>query len=72
MMITKEKDEEKMKRFACEICYKGFQRDQNLQLHRREYNLPIWKLKQRTNKEVKKKVYVYPETSFYVFKIFHM
>ncbi|KAJ6699141.1 SERINE/THREONINE-PROTEIN KINASE RIO [Salix purpurea] len=37
-------------RFLCEICNKGFQRDQNLQLHRRGHNLP-WKLKQRTNKE---------------------
>ncbi|KAG5232193.1 zinc finger protein GAI-ASSOCIATED FACTOR [Salix suchowensis] len=37
-------------RFVCEICNKGFQRDQNLQLHRRGHNLP-WKLKQRTNKE---------------------
>ncbi|XAR69243.1 hypothetical protein NMG60_11000756 [Bertholletia excelsa] len=49
-------------RFICEICNKGFQRDQNLQLHRRGHNLP-WKLKQRTNKEVKKKVYVCPEPS---------
>ncbi|XP_041990792.1 zinc finger protein BALDIBIS-like [Salvia splendens] len=47
-------------RFLCEICNKGFQRDQNLQLHRRGHNLP-WKLKQRTNKEVKKKVYICPE-----------
>ncbi|KAL5579480.1 hypothetical protein UlMin_011922 [Ulmus minor] len=47
-------------RFICEICNKGFQRDQNLQLHRRGHNLP-WKLKQRTSKEVKKKVYVCPE-----------
>ncbi|XP_048228013.1 protein indeterminate-domain 7 isoform X2 [Ricinus communis] len=49
-------------RFICEICNKGFQRDQNLQLHRRGHNLP-WKLKQRTNKEVRKKVYVCPETT---------
>ncbi|GAV90567.1 zf-C2H2_jaz domain-containing protein [Cephalotus follicularis] len=49
-------------RFVCEICNKGFQRDQNLQLHRRGHNLP-WKLKQRTNKEVRKKVYVCPEPS---------
>ncbi|GAB4830422.1 hypothetical protein Ancab_020058 [Ancistrocladus abbreviatus] len=47
-------------RFVCEICNKGFQRDQNLQLHRRGHNLP-WKLKQRNNKEVKKRVYVCPE-----------
>ncbi|TYH48458.1 hypothetical protein ES332_D10G068000v1 [Gossypium tomentosum] len=49
-------------RFVCEICNKGFQRDQNLQLHRRGHNLP-WKLKQRTSKEVRKKVYVCPEVS---------
>ncbi|RWR73644.1 protein indeterminate-domain-containing protein [Cinnamomum micranthum f. kanehirae] len=49
-------------RFVCEICNKGFQRDQNLQLHRRGHNLP-WKLKQRTNKEVRKRVYICPEPS---------
>ncbi|XP_074287543.1 zinc finger protein MAGPIE-like isoform X2 [Silene latifolia] len=47
-------------RFPCEICGKGFQRDQNLQLHRRGHNLP-WKLKQRTSKEPRKRVYVCPE-----------
>ncbi|CAF1918948.1 unnamed protein product [Brassica oleracea var. botrytis] len=46
--------------FLCEVCGKGFQRDQNLQLHRRGHNLP-WKLKQRTSKEVRKRVYVCPE-----------
>ncbi|XP_043698444.1 protein indeterminate-domain 12-like isoform X2 [Telopea speciosissima] len=49
-------------RFVCEICKKGFQRDQNLQLHRRGHNLP-WKLRQRTSKEIRKRVYVCPETS---------
>ncbi|KAF2321776.1 hypothetical protein GH714_002684 [Hevea brasiliensis] len=49
-------------RFICEICNKGFQRDQNLQLHRRGHNLP-WKLKQRSTKEVRKKVYICPEKS---------
>ncbi|CAK8576128.1 unnamed protein product [Lathyrus sativus] len=50
-------------RFLCEICNKGFQRDQNLQLHRRGHNLP-WKLKQRGNKDqIRKKVYVCPEKS---------
>ncbi|KAL5836195.1 hypothetical protein ACOSQ4_015692 [Xanthoceras sorbifolium] len=49
-------------RFICEICNKGFQRDQNLQLHRRGHNLP-WKLKQRTCKEERKKVYVCPEST---------
>lgn len=47
-------------RFLCEICGKGFQRDQNLQLHRRGHNLP-WKLKQRTSKEIRKRAYVCPE-----------
>ncbi|CAM8971334.1 unnamed protein product [Rhodiola kirilowii] len=48
-------------RFVCEICNKGFQRDQNLQLHRRGHNLP-WKLKQRNKLEIpKKKVYICPE-----------
>ncbi|KAK9078536.1 hypothetical protein SSX86_002593 [Deinandra increscens subsp. villosa] len=50
-------------RFVCEICSKGFQRDQNLQLHRRGHNLP-WKLKQRNKLEVvRKKVYICPEIS---------
>ncbi|KAG8644579.1 hypothetical protein MANES_11G142900v8 [Manihot esculenta] len=49
-------------RFICEICNKGFQRDQNLQLHRRGHNLP-WKLKQRSTREVRKKVYICPENS---------
>ncbi|XP_010264716.1 PREDICTED: zinc finger protein JACKDAW [Nelumbo nucifera] len=47
-------------RFVCEICNKGFQRDQNLQLHRRGHNLP-WKLRQRTSKEIRKRVYICPE-----------
>nr|XP_023908037.1 protein indeterminate-domain 2-like [Quercus suber] len=49
-------------RFVCEICNKGFQRDQNLQLHWRGHNLP-WKLRQRTSKEIRKRVYVCPEPS---------
>ncbi|XP_037412426.1 zinc finger protein NUTCRACKER-like [Triticum dicoccoides] len=49
-------------RFVCEICGKGFQRDQNLQLHRRGHNLP-WKLRQRCGKEPRKRVYVCPEKS---------
>ncbi|GAB2279759.1 hypothetical protein Dimus_014397 [Dionaea muscipula] len=51
-------------RFICEVCNKGFQREQNLQLHRRGHNLP-WKLKQKGNKvdgqPVRKKVYLCPE-----------
>ena len=50
-------------RFVCEICKKGFQRDQNLQLHRRGHNLP-WKLKQRSSTEIRKRVYVCPEPSY--------
>ncbi|EEF50144.1 nucleic acid binding protein, putative [Ricinus communis] len=47
-------------RYICEVCHKGFQRDQNLQLHRRGHNLP-WKLKQRPTTQIKKRVYVCPE-----------
>ncbi|KAK7308509.1 hypothetical protein VNO77_42117 [Canavalia gladiata] len=47
-------------RFICEVCNKGFQREQNLQLHRRGHNLP-WKLKQKSTKEPKRKVYLCPE-----------
>lgn len=47
-------------RFICEVCNKGFQREQNLQLHRRGHNLP-WKLKQKSNKEVRRRVYLCPE-----------
>ncbi|XP_057962538.1 zinc finger protein GAI-ASSOCIATED FACTOR 1-like [Malania oleifera] len=49
-------------RFVCEICNKGFQRDQNLQLHRRGHNLP-WKLRQRSSTDIRKRVYVCPEPS---------
>lgn len=48
-------------RFVCEVCYKGFPRDQNLQLHKRGHNLP-WKLKQKSaTDDAKRKVYVCPE-----------
>ncbi|GLT41065.1 hypothetical protein SLA2020_151550 [Shorea laevis] len=47
-------------RYVCEVCHKEFQRDQNLQLHRRRHSLP-WKLKQRPNTQVKKRVYVCPK-----------
>ncbi|KAJ0966794.1 hypothetical protein J5N97_023711 [Dioscorea zingiberensis] len=50
-------------RFICEVCNKGFQREQNLQLHRRGHNLP-WKLRQKNTKEVqRRKVYLCPEPS---------
>ncbi|CAI8604536.1 unnamed protein product [Vicia faba] len=39
-------------RFICKICNKGFQRDQNLQLHKRGHNLP-WKLKKHGEKKWK-------------------
>ncbi|XP_009784070.1 zinc finger protein GAI-ASSOCIATED FACTOR 1 [Nicotiana tabacum] len=49
-------------RFICEVCNKGFQREQNLQLHRRGHNLP-WKLKQKTSSDEirKRRVYICPE-----------
>jgi len=47
-------------RFVCEVCHKGFQREQNLQLHRRGHNLP-WKLKQKDPKEARRRVYLCPE-----------
>ncbi|KAK1387188.1 Zinc finger protein MAGPIE [Heracleum sosnowskyi] len=47
-------------RFWCDVCEKGFQREQNLHFHRREHNLP-WKLKRRTSHEIRKKVYICPE-----------
>ncbi|KAL8458974.1 hypothetical protein ACS0TY_036448 [Phlomoides rotata] len=50
-------------RFICEICNKGFHRDQNLHLHQRGHNMS-WKLLQRnSNEEVRKRVYVCPEIS---------
>ncbi|GMH24478.1 hypothetical protein Nepgr_026321 [Nepenthes gracilis] len=51
-------------RFICEVCNKGFQREQNLQLHRRGHNLP-WKLRKKNTKDqaaaARKKVYLCPE-----------
>ncbi|XVE74575.1 hypothetical protein DITRI_Ditri12bG0028200 [Diplodiscus trichospermus] len=49
-------------RYVCEICNQGFQRDQNLQMHRRRHKVP-WKLLKRETQEVKKKVFVCPEPS---------
>ncbi|CAN8291349.1 unnamed protein product [Cochlearia groenlandica] len=55
-------------RYVCEICNQGFQRDQNLQMHRRRHKVP-WKLLKRDKKDqedhqtvmIKKRVYVCPE-----------
>ncbi|XP_013585017.1 PREDICTED: protein indeterminate-domain 6, chloroplastic-like [Brassica oleracea var. oleracea] len=47
-------------RFQCEVCKKRFQREQNLQLHKRGHNLPF-NLKQKSDEEVRRKVYVCPE-----------
>ncbi|XP_002975993.2 uncharacterized protein LOC9645956 [Selaginella moellendorffii] len=49
-------------RYVCEICNQGFQRDQNLQMHRRRHKVP-WKLLKRATPEVRKRVYVCPEPS---------
>lgn len=49
-------------RYVCEICNQGFQRDQNLQMHRRRHKVP-WKLLKRETPEVKKRVFVCPEPS---------
>ncbi|TVU10404.1 hypothetical protein EJB05_43930 [Eragrostis curvula] len=51
-----------MNRFVCEVCNKGFQREQNLQLHRCSHNLP-WKLKQKNPNENRGKVYLCPVTT---------
>ncbi|KAM1129790.1 hypothetical protein TB2_039461 [Malus domestica] len=49
-------------RYICEICNQGFQRDQNLQMHRRRHKVP-WKLLKRESPVVKKRVFVCPEPS---------
>ncbi|KAJ4840124.1 hypothetical protein Tsubulata_039259 [Turnera subulata] len=54
-------------RYVCEICNQGFQRDQNLQMHRRRHKVP-WKLVKREttssqDQVIKKRVYVCPEPS---------
>ncbi|KAK4800021.1 hypothetical protein SAY86_025386 [Trapa natans] len=53
--------------YVCEICNQGFQRDQNLQMHRRRHKVP-WKLLKRESSSgnpaaVKKRVFVCPEPS---------
>uniref|UniRef100_M4E372 C2H2-type domain-containing protein n=1 Tax=Brassica campestris TaxID=3711 RepID=M4E372_BRACM len=47
-------------RFLCEVCNRGFNREQNLQLHGRVHNLP-WKPKQKSEKEARRKVFICPE-----------
>ncbi|KAI4341539.1 hypothetical protein MLD38_026251 [Melastoma candidum] len=54
-------------RYVCEICNQGFQRDQNLQMHRRRHKVP-WKLLKRevgpdgtVAPPVRKRVFVCPE-----------
>ncbi|KAF4404507.1 hypothetical protein G4B88_005893, partial [Cannabis sativa] len=49
-------------RYVCEICNQGFQRDQNLQMHRRRHKVP-WKLLKRETPAgvVRKRVFVCPE-----------
>ncbi|KZV30839.1 hypothetical protein F511_36969 [Dorcoceras hygrometricum] len=49
-------------RYVCEICNQGFQRDQNLQMHRRRHKVP-WKLLKRDTPMARKRVYVCPEPS---------
>ncbi|KAK6921577.1 hypothetical protein RJ641_012084 [Dillenia turbinata] len=51
-------------RYVCEICNQGFQREQNLQMHKRRHRVP-WKLLKRSDgnssETMKKRVYVCPE-----------
>ncbi|XP_022845029.1 protein SHOOT GRAVITROPISM 5-like isoform X2 [Olea europaea var. sylvestris] len=47
-------------RYVCEICSQGFQRDQNLQMHRRRHKVP-WKLQKSETPIVRKRVFVCPE-----------
>ncbi|KAI4304593.1 hypothetical protein MLD38_040079 [Melastoma candidum] len=55
-------------RYVCEICNQGFQRDQNLQMHRRRHKVP-WNLLKRERSKgcpestARKRVYVCPEPS---------
>lgn len=50
-------------RFVCQYCHKGFQREQNLTLHKRVHNLPFH-LKTRGAKDaMPRKVYICPEVT---------
>ncbi|EPS62934.1 hypothetical protein M569_11852, partial [Genlisea aurea] len=47
-------------RYFCEICSRGFQREQNLQMHRRRHKVP-WKLLKRESPLSRKRAFVCPE-----------
>ncbi|CAO2191744.1 unnamed protein product [Urochloa humidicola] len=50
-------------RYVCEICGQGFQRDQNLQMHRRRHKVPWKLLKREAGEAARKRVFVCPEPS---------
>ena len=50
-----------VKRYVCETCYKGFIREQNLQLHGWTHNLPF--ILRRNSSNETKKVYICPEST---------
>ncbi|CAI0472803.1 unnamed protein product [Linum tenue] len=50
-------------RYVCEICKQGFQREQNLQMHRRRHKVPWKLLKRETPLVMRKRVFVCPEPS---------
>ncbi|CAD6219010.1 unnamed protein product [Miscanthus lutarioriparius] len=50
-------------RYVCEICGQGFQRDQNLQMHRRRHKVPWKLLKREAGETARKRVFVCPEPS---------
>ncbi|KAK1398253.1 Protein indeterminate-domain 12 [Heracleum sosnowskyi] len=50
------------KNFSCEFCNKKFNREQNLQLHKRAHNIPFT-LENDKNEDGKRKVYLCPETT---------
>uniref|UniRef100_A0ACD5XVS4 Uncharacterized protein n=1 Tax=Avena sativa TaxID=4498 RepID=A0ACD5XVS4_AVESA len=50
-------------RYVCEICNQGFQRDQNLQMHRRRHKVPWKLLKREAGEAARKRVFVCPEPS---------
>ncbi|KAG2584418.1 hypothetical protein PVAP13_6KG299206 [Panicum virgatum] len=50
-------------RYVCDICGQGFQRDQNLQMHRRRHKVPWKLLKREAGEAARKRVFVCPEPS---------